>query len=62
MSPGDEVIVQLIREGKVLELTVVLGSVDSALAESKTDSILEGVTLQVLDPQNKTITLSARFY
>lgn len=49
MSPGDEVLVRLIRDGAILELPVVLGSVDSALAESKTDTILEGVTLQTLD-------------
>lgn len=49
MSPGDEVLVQLIREGEVLELPVVLGSVKASLAQSKTDTVLEGVTLQSLD-------------
>ena len=35
MSPGDEVLVQLIRNGDLIELSVVLGSVDADLAESK---------------------------
>ena len=49
MSPGDEVLVQLIRDGDLIELSVVLGSVDAALAESKSETILDGVTLQSIN-------------
>lgn len=49
MSPGDEVLVQLIRDGDLIELSVILGSVDADLAESKSETILDGVTLQSLN-------------
>ncbi|MGC6506491.1 MAG: Do family serine endopeptidase [Coraliomargaritaceae bacterium] len=51
MAPGREVEVTLIRRGKVLEKTVVLGSLNGKLSGSKGRSVLEGVELSDLDSE-----------
>lgn len=53
--PGREVIVELIRQGELMKLPVILGSLDgSSVALDLEPSVLEGVSLGVLDERLRT--------
>ena len=50
MLPGSEVILTLIREGKTMELSVVLGSLNgTSISEDSSEDILNGVLLEALN-------------
>ena len=49
MKPGTKVIISVYRDGKLLEIPVVLGDVEDNFSKNSEDSILEGVTLRYLD-------------
>ena len=51
MNPGSEVIVHLYRNGEPLEILVILGDIDDNYANDAKGSVLEGVTLKLLDKE-----------
>ena len=53
MKPGSEVIVYLYRDGKLVQIPVVLGDADDNYAKNSEGSILEGVTLKYLNQETR---------
>ncbi|MGJ8653923.1 MAG: Do family serine endopeptidase [Opitutaceae bacterium] len=52
--PGSEVIVELVRQGELMKLPVVLGSLDGAVVMLDTEtSVLEGVSLSAIDERSR---------